>query len=246
MRVTLPDTAALISDDRVTSIPISDCGEPIVQLACSQRLRVTKHHVSWNPRHAHVRQGVRDRLERAACLLPKGLSLVVEEGLREVTVQAEIYESYCRSIRDDLMRSSEVNSISDDEVGALASRYVARPSGTPPHSTGGAVDVFIAESSTTERLEFGSRSDDPPSVGDTRHHLWSKDVCATAAANRLLLASIMLRAGFVNYWTEWWHWSVGDQYWAYVTGHPQAFYAKATIALETPETGLLDSYEELR
>jgi hypothetical protein len=30
--------------------------------------------------------------------------------------------------------------------------------------------------------------------------------------------------GFVNYPTEWWHWSYGDRYWALATGAPAACY----------------------
>jgi D-alanyl-D-alanine dipeptidase len=34
-------------------------------------------------------------------------------------------------------------------------------------------------------------------------------------------------AGFVNYPTEWWHWSYGDRYWTFVVGAPQARYGPA-------------------
>ncbi len=30
--------------------------------------------------------------------------------------------------------------------------------------------------------------------------------------------------GFVNYPTEYWHWSYGDRYWAYVKQQPFAIY----------------------
>ena len=30
--------------------------------------------------------------------------------------------------------------------------------------------------------------------------------------------------GFVNYPTEYWHWSYGDRYWAYQKGQPAAIY----------------------
>jgi D-alanyl-D-alanine dipeptidase len=39
------------------------------------------------------------------------------------------------------------------------------------------------------------------------------------------LAAALSAAGFVNYPTEWWHWSYGDRYWAMVTGEPAALYA---------------------
>lgn len=34
----------------------------------------------------------------------------------------------------------------------------------------------------------------------------------------------MTGAGFVNYPTEWWHWSHGDRYWAWSTRAPAARY----------------------
>jgi D-alanyl-D-alanine dipeptidase len=32
----------------------------------------------------------------------------------------------------------------------------------------------------------------------------------------------MVQAGFVNYPFEWWHYSLGDQVWAQLTGTPSA------------------------
>ena len=47
---------------------------------------------------------------------------------------------------------------------------------------------------------------------------------AAARGHRLLLAPGLAVAGLVNYPTEWWHWSFGDRYWAFVTSHPTACY----------------------
>ena len=41
---------------------------------------------------------------------------------------------------------------------------------------------------------------------------------------RELLARVLTRHGLVNYPTEWWHWSYGDRYWAFTTGHGTALY----------------------
>jgi D-alanyl-D-alanine dipeptidase len=38
------------------------------------------------------------------------------------------------------------------------------------------------------------------------------------------LIDAMRAAGFVNYPTEWWHWSYGDRYWAYLLGKPAAIF----------------------
>ena len=45
-----------------------------------------------------------------------------------------------------------------------------------------------------------------------------------ARHNRDLLARAMGGAGFVNYPTEWWHWSYGDRYWALISNADRAVY----------------------
>jgi D-alanyl-D-alanine dipeptidase len=45
-----------------------------------------------------------------------------------------------------------------------------------------------------------------------------------AAELRRALLEAMTGAGFVNYPYEWWHYSFGDRYWAYVTGAQEAIY----------------------
>ncbi|WP_406807061.1 hypothetical protein [Burkholderia semiarida] len=34
----------------------------------------------------------------------------------------------------------------------------------------------------------------------------------------------MTDAGFTNYPSEWWHWSVGDRYWAVIQNESHAIY----------------------
>ncbi len=38
------------------------------------------------------------------------------------------------------------------------------------------------------------------------------------------MSAILSEAGFVNYPTEYWHWSYGDRYWAYMKKKPYALY----------------------
>ena len=44
---------------------------------------------------------------------------------------------------------------------------------------------------------------------------------------RCLLRSVMSEAGFVQHPNEWWHYSHGDQLWAWRSGADVAFYAEA-------------------
>jgi len=39
----------------------------------------------------------------------------------------------------------------------------------------------------------------------------------------------MEAAGFVNYPTEWWHWSFGDRYWAFCAGEHEAIYGACEV-----------------
>jgi len=57
---------------------------------------------------------------------------------------------------------------------------------------------------------------------------FAENINATGRANRAVLAAAMTVAGFVNYPTEWWHWSYGDRYWALVSGAPAAIYGTLT------------------
>jgi D-alanyl-D-alanine dipeptidase len=62
-------------------------------------------------------------------------------------------------------------------------------------------------------------------------HGWSFDapgLSDTARRTRDTLAQALLAAGLTNYPSEYWHWSYGDQGWAYRGGHPNALYGAIT------------------
>jgi D-alanyl-D-alanine dipeptidase len=44
---------------------------------------------------------------------------------------------------------------------------------------------------------------------------------------RSLLAAVMQQAGFAQHPNEWWHFSHGDQLWAWRTGGQQAIYGRS-------------------
>jgi D-alanyl-D-alanine dipeptidase len=74
----------------------------------------------------------------------------------------------------------------------------------------------------------------PAAFCETRH----AQLSATAKANRLLLAQAMQAEGFVNYAREWWHYSYGDRYWAWLTGRPHAIYGPMDRPHGTAEAAL--------
>jgi D-alanyl-D-alanine dipeptidase len=105
----------------------------------------------------------------------------------------------------------------------------------PPHSTGGAVDVVLGNE---EKLPLDVTS---PYKRDDPHGFLTaaQGLSEEAAKNRTLLCRTMHEAGLTNYPSEYWHYSYGDQGWAYRGGHPHAVYGP------TAPKGWLPPEEEL-
>jgi len=78
-------------------------------------------------------------------------------------------------------------------------KYVADPRTGSRHNTGSAVDLTIVD-------EHGREVEMPTGFDDFSRKAWANAPATTAAtANRALLRSIMLDAGFTPIRTEWWH-----------------------------------------
>ncbi len=77
-----------------------------------------------------------------------------------------------------------------------------------PHSRGVAIDVGLADMITGEPLEMGTPFD---SFSPESWHA-NYNVSTEAQRNRLILAGIMLNAGFDNYSHEWWHYQFFNTY----------------------------------
>jgi D-alanyl-D-alanine dipeptidase len=53
----------------------------------------------------------------------------------------------------------------------------------------------------------------------------STKISKEAQKNRLIMNHVLAAVGFVNYPTEYWHWSYGDRYWAYHHHKQHAVYS---------------------
>lgn len=218
----MSDTTAsevLIDSGRVTSIAIADRGEPFVEV----EVEVMDHAAVRNPGPSKfwARQEVVRRLTIADTSL-EGAALVVVEAYRAPAVQRRFWDH-----RFDALRQAHPE-WSDVECRAETARFVAPPDGHPPHSTGGAVDVVLVGPDGTE-LDLGSGLNQPSPLMAT-----AADVPIQARQWRDRLVGAMERVGFVNYPQEWWHFSYGDQYWAWRTGAPTALYGSAEPAAPRP------------
>jgi D-alanyl-D-alanine dipeptidase len=146
---------------------------------------------------------------KAQTLLPKGIQIIFEEGHRPIAVQKKIFNDYYQQVK------LKNPNFTDEQLKQECYKYVADPEGTPPHSTGGAIDISLADENGNE-IDMGSSSDDTPDNNGDRNYTFSENITAEGKRNRKILIDIMEELDFVNYPTEWWHWSYGDQYWAFV------------------------------
>ena len=171
-------------------------------------------------REALLRQGVAERLAEAAESLPEGYTLAVVEGWRPPHIQRRMYLAAWNRWKE---RRPDW---SDAALRRLVNRFTAppHPKVPPPHTTGGAVDVWLgdAQGNTLDHIR-------PYEVGDSRAYpTVAKRLGELAAQHRRILAAAMLPTGITNYPSEYWHWSYGDQGWAYRGGHDQAIYGPIT------------------
>ena len=96
----------------------------------------------------------------------------------------------------------------------------------PPHSTGGALDITLADE-FGNIIDMGSNIDqmDNKSKPDFYKNIKNEDAIIWNY-RRNLLKEVMVKYEFVQHPNEWWHFSYGDQLWAWKNKKPYAFYGK--------------------
>jgi D-alanyl-D-alanine dipeptidase len=231
-----------------SSVPIHDCQEPLQPLPAQlQRIEPHPYAAVGAPYGAdgcpfRLRSGVLERLLLAQQHLEAtaaDVQLAIFDAWRPLAVQRYMVEhsiaAECRSRGLD----PAVDSPQRQAVVADVARFWAPPSDNPatppPHSTGAAVDLTLA-STAGHLLDMGSAIDAIGSVSEPDHFLERGEQCADAAERRMLLIwherrvllrNAMAAAGFAQHPNEWWHFSWGDQLWAWRTGERQAVYGRS-------------------
>jgi zinc D-Ala-D-Ala dipeptidase len=199
-------------------VPVRECGEPLVDFLKACPGLILAQPIFEYTRATLVRQGVAERLNQAMAALPKGFRLGIVEGWRPMYVQRRMWLTSWIRFQNLHPEWSEV------QRKRVVNRFVAPPDAkaAPPHSTGGAVDVYLVDESG-ERLDHSS----PFEVFDPKNYpAHVKGLSETAQRHRRILREAMLEGGLTNYPSEWWHWSYGDQGWAYRGGEPHAVYGR--------------------
>jgi D-alanyl-D-alanine dipeptidase len=97
------------------------------------------------------------------------------------------------------------------------------PRTPPPHSTGAALDITLMDA-TEIAVDMGGEIDDLSDFSQPNFYSKSSDPEEQIFhQRRVLLNEVMESAGFLRHPGEWWHFSLGDQLWAWLYNqrHPQ-------------------------
>jgi zinc D-Ala-D-Ala dipeptidase len=209
-----------MGDPRIAAIPVEEDSAPLVDLRDVRGFMFSDLLADRSDSYTKVRADLARRLQDARRALPTGLELMIVEGHRAITLQEHYFSKYLDSIEN------ANPDLSAEEAHQLASRYVAPPD-IAPHVSGAAVDLTLT-TTDGEKLDLGTPVNATPEESDGGCYFHASNITAAARQLRSILADVMESAGLVNYPTEWWHWSYGDRYWAFITGASAAKFGPAS------------------
>lgn len=230
----------LVTYKDVLSVPVQEIGVQFITLkTAGDQSAIGKYESLTDMKEDFpdipVRTEVADMLNLANSILKRvnaNYQLVVTYGFRSLEIQQQYFDEQRR----------KYPLASDDETLEIIHRSIAVPE-VAGHPTGGAVDVYIADTHTGESLNFGT----PIYTFNSKDvYTFSPFVDEEAVQNRQLLRGAMLSAGFAPYDGEWWHFSFGDREWAFYYKKPTAVYEQKTsdavrVSLEPDEQTFLDA-----
>lgn len=219
------ENITLLSDSDVIAIPIIENHEPFVDLKNQTIIAYgPSPEVSDNTDYTKMRRTVYEKLVQAQALLPKGLKLCVYEGYRSFYLQRMLFNN--RFMKVQTLHQGWSQDQIFEETCKLVSPVINKDGSQniPPHSTGAALDVYLIDE-MDQPVDMGILvkdwiEDADGSLSQTN----SQRISAAALQHRNIMNKTLSTVGFINYPTEYWHWSYGDRYWAHQTGHQQAIY----------------------
>ncbi|AGY57755.1 M15 family metallopeptidase [Gloeobacter kilaueensis] len=218
-------------------VPIVECGEALVELPVEFARQTPHPYAVLGAPYGQgtpfaLRTGVVQKLIAAQNFLQARhpeLRLLIFDAYRPVAVQQFMVDwtfadLVARANQQPEELSVEQKQAFYQQVYQFWARPSLDPATPPPHSTGAAVDLTLLTEAGTP-VAMGGDIDEiaPHSYPD---HYAAADLPAERQFHHLrtLLRSAMTAAGFSQHPREWWHFSCGDQMWAFHSGQPVAHY----------------------
>jgi zinc D-Ala-D-Ala dipeptidase len=211
-------------------IVIRECQEPLMPIPL-EKFAVELPHpyeklgAEYGERSPYcLRQGVLEALEMAQFLLEKshpGWKLKIYDAYRPVGVQQFMVDyTFDILLKKHNLTPKTVSPQQRQNLWEQVYQLWAAPSTDentpPPHSTGAAVDLTIVNV-YGKAIDMGGEIDELSERSHPDYYLESKQLNKQQYhRHRQLLDRVMTHAGFVRHPHEWWHFSLGDQMWAWL------------------------------
>lgn len=215
----------LIADPKILAVNVIDNHEPLIDLKNQHAIVFgPSPEIPNNTDYTKMRKTVYEKLLQAQKLLPQDLHFCIYEAYRSLHLQKILFKNRFEKVK------KLHPSWSDAEIFVETTRLVSPvknldgSKNIPPHSTGGAIDIYLLDKKGNP-VDMGIHpkdwmQDNDGSLSQTASHV----ISAEARKNRDIMSHALSAVGFVNYPTEYWHWSYGDRYWAYHEKKAHAIY----------------------
>lgn len=217
-------------------ISIYESGEPLVPIPVAEfaveqphpYVRLGAPYGSKSP--YYLRQTVLDKLRLAQTRLQQekpGWQIQIFDAYRPIAVQQFMVDYSLRQMAE--ATGLNPNQLTEaqrhtllEQVHQFWATPSANPQTPPPHSTGAAVDITLIDAAGGV-VDMGSPIDEMSPRSYPNYYAQPHNSEADQFhAHRQLLQRIMLQAGFEQHPQEWWHFSSGDQLWAWLTQQKQS------------------------
>ena len=210
-------------------IPIEECGEPLVSIPLEKfAVEVPHPYLTLGAEYGErspysLREGVIKALLQAQSLLSQRQpqwKLKIYDAYRPVGVQQFMVDyTYNSLLKKQGLKDNTISPLQRQDLWEKVYQIWAAPSldpqTPPPHSTGGAIDLTIVDE-TGKNLDMGGEIDELSERSQPNYYLSDRSIQHQQYhCYRQLLNDVMVKAGFHRHPGEWWHFSLGDQMWAW-------------------------------
>jgi zinc D-Ala-D-Ala dipeptidase len=221
-------------------IPIIEAQEPLVPMPPDTFVYATPHpYVALGAPYGDaspffMREGVLSALLSAQQTLQvqhPHWKLFIFDAYRPVAVQKFMVElTFAELLTAQNLELSSLSAVKTEALWTEVYQFWAPPNldpkTPPPHSTGAAVDLTLFDMQAQEIVWMGSPIDEvsarsqPNYFGNLAQNAdlsaRDRENAKLAHRHRQILDRVMTQAGFRRHPGEWWHFSLGDQLWAWL------------------------------
>lgn len=195
----------------------------LIELKEEDKIKISMQYPKLKMKNAidkcFLRKEVQERLRLASTYLPDGYSFLILDAYRPFKLQEELYYTYYEKI----VKEFNLNSLSKDKKDEVISKYVSIPIKdrlhAPLHTTGGAIDLTLLYNGKT--VNMGAEFDEFTKRSNTNYYEGKNELLNN---NRKILYNAMIKAGFVNLESEFWHFDYGDSNWAKLKNEDIKYY----------------------